>query len=129
MDRRTSPMLFVALMALARLTAGSGAEPVKVSVYYETLCPDSQRFFSDQLFPVFQELRDIVTLDTNAYGKAVDFMLGGTYVFVCQHGTAECEGNMMVGCAKNLTTEEVFMAFTDCVMEEFTGPAAGPVLL
>lgn len=55
-----------------------------------------------------------------------DFPSGDSYVFVCQNGPAECEGNMMITCAKNLTQdEEVFMAFSNCVMEEFTAAASG----
>ncbi len=48
-------------------------------------------------------------------------------MFECQHGPEECEGNMMVTCAKNLTqSEEVLLDFSHCVMEVFTAAAAGP---
>ncbi|XP_050728323.1 gamma-interferon-inducible lysosomal thiol reductase-like isoform X2 [Eriocheir sinensis] len=118
-------LLLLVFSAAARPTAA--ADPVKVSVYYETLCPDSRNFFTEQLYPVYQDLKDIMTLDINTYGKATDFPSGDSYVFVCQHGHAECVGNMMITCAKNLTQdEEVFMAFSNCVMAEFTAAAAGP---
>lgn len=56
-----------------------------------------------------------------------DYPVGESYIFVCQHGANECEGNMMITCAKNLTqSEDVFMAFSNCVMDEFTAAAAGP---
>lgn len=119
------PPLMLALLALARLTAA--AEPVKVSVYYETLCPDSKRFVINQLYPVYQELKDIMLLDVNAYGKAENFAIGDSYIFVCQHGPNECQGNMMIACAKNLIqSEELFMDFTNCIMTVFTAAAGGP---
>ncbi|KAK8387012.1 hypothetical protein O3P69_017989 [Scylla paramamosain] len=119
------PPLLLALLSLARLTAA--ADPVKVSVYYETLCPDSEKFVITQLYPVYQELKDIMLLDVNAYGKAEDYAIGDSYIFVCQHGPDECEGNMMIACAKKLIqSEDLFMAFTNCVMTVFTAAAAGP---
>ncbi|XP_050728324.1 gamma-interferon-inducible lysosomal thiol reductase-like [Eriocheir sinensis] len=125
MNRPGLSTLLLGFVAAAQLTAA--ADPVKVSVYYETLCPDSRNFFNEQLYPVYQDLKDILTMDVNAYGLASDVPLGETYVFQCQHGHAECVGNMMITCAKNLTQDEkVFMAFSNCVMAEFTAAAAGP---
>lgn len=47
-----------------------GANPVTVSVYYESLCPDSRRFVVTQLYPVWQDLKEIMLLDVNSYGKS-----------------------------------------------------------
>ncbi len=33
-------------------------QPVGVDLYYETLCPDTVRFFKNQLFPAWQKLKD-----------------------------------------------------------------------
>lgn len=61
----------------------------------------------------------------NYHGQ--DHPSGDSYIFACQHGVKECEGNKMTTCAKKLTqSEEVFMAFSNCVMREFTAAAAGP---
>lgn len=43
---------------------------MNLSVFYESLCPDSIRFFVNQLQPTYNELRSIMTVDTHAYGKA-----------------------------------------------------------
>jgi len=97
-----------------------------VSVYYEAKCPDSMRFVVHQLYPVWSELMDIIELDVNAYGKASDEPAGDGFTFKCQHGPVECEGNMMLTCAKeDIKDEGQFMTFTNCVMREFDGSAAG----
>lgn len=43
---------------------------VKVSVYYEALCPDSKFFIKYQLLPVYEEFQDNIILDLVPYGKA-----------------------------------------------------------
>lgn len=55
----------------------AAADPVKVSVFYETLCPDSATFFTGQLYPVYQDLKDIMIVDLNAYGIA---SVSNTYI-------------------------------------------------
>ncbi|KAK3873595.1 hypothetical protein Pcinc_021400 [Petrolisthes cinctipes] len=114
------------LLALFIVPSAWSAEPVKVSVYYETLCPDSSRFFVNQLYPVWLDLKDIMTNDINCYGKANDTSVGDGYTFICQHGPDECEGNMMITCAKSyIPDEDKFMAFSNCIMDRFVGTAAG----
>ncbi|XP_071521691.1 gamma-interferon-inducible lysosomal thiol reductase-like [Panulirus ornatus] len=117
--------LLLTLVAFLPYSA-EAAEPVLVTVYYESLCPDSQRFITTQLYPVWIDLKDIMVLDVNAYGKSSDTSVGEGYTFECQHGPDECEGNMMLTCAKGyIPSEEQFMAFTNCVMTNFVGAAAG----
>lgn len=43
---------------------------VKISVYYEALCPDSKFFVKYQLLPVYEELQEYIILDLVPYGKA-----------------------------------------------------------
>lgn len=61
---------FIYYWLISSIRQQAAAEPVKVSVYYETLCSDSRNFFIGQLYPVYQDLKDIMALDVNAYGKA-----------------------------------------------------------
>lgn len=56
--------------------AGStSVQPVQVSVYYESLCPDSMYFISDQLWPTFQKIAQIFTVDLVPFGKANVIMI------------------------------------------------------
>lgn len=43
---------------------------VKVTVYYEALCPDSKFFILHQLVPAYKSLRKFLILDLVPYGKA-----------------------------------------------------------
>ncbi|XP_063600328.1 gamma-interferon-inducible lysosomal thiol reductase-like [Penaeus indicus] len=112
-------------LAFACLSLAEGANPVTVSVYYESLCPDSQRFVVTQLYPVWLDLKEIMLLDVNSYGKCKDSPAGDGYSFECQHGPDECEGNMMLTCAKKYSSEEQYMSFANCTMADLVGIAAG----
>ena len=63
---------------------------VVVDLYYEVLCPDSRSFVLYQLFPAWQGLRDIFTINYVPYGKALvsiqlkDF---GIFQFIWNLGT------------------------------------------
>ena len=72
-------MFAVSLLILSLLTSakaglvmGAGAGPsVKLSVHYESLCPDSIRFVTTQLYPSWKHFgEDILHLDLNPFGKA-----------------------------------------------------------
>ena len=42
-----------------------------MSVYYESLCPDSIRFVTKQLYPSWKHFgKDILKVDLNPFGKA-----------------------------------------------------------
>ena len=36
----------------------STSEPIALDVYYETLCPDTIRFYKEQLYPAWEKLKD-----------------------------------------------------------------------
>lgn len=98
-------MILVILMTCAPnlirgQTSGGGESRVKVSVFYETLCPDSIAFIRYQLYPTFQNVSDIMDVELVPYGKASYTQLpNGTVTFRCQHGPRECRGNMIQACA------------------------------
>ena len=47
------------------------ATSVKLSVYYESLCPDSIRFVTTQLYPNWKYFgQDILNIDLHPFGKA-----------------------------------------------------------
>ena len=44
--------------------------PVLLGVFYESLCPDSQRFILDQLKNAYSKLTDVIFLELVPYGNA-----------------------------------------------------------
>ncbi|CAB3370534.1 Hypothetical predicted protein [Cloeon dipterum] len=115
----------IAVLCLAFLSA---AQAVKVSVYYESLCPDSMRFFSNQLHATYQLLgSDAITVDFLPYGKATHTQdANGQWSFQCQHGAEECRGNKVQACGlKYITEPDLQEAYAHCVMSNSYPPDAG----
>ncbi|KAM3620395.1 uncharacterized protein V6R79_022479 [Siganus canaliculatus] len=76
--------------------------PVSVTLYYESLCPACRVFISQQLFPTWSMLHDIMTVTLVPYGNAQE-LSSANAPFSCQHGEAECRGNMIEACIIHLT--------------------------
>ncbi|XP_045594861.1 gamma-interferon-inducible lysosomal thiol reductase [Procambarus clarkii] len=113
------------LLALLVATAAA-QEPVKVSVFFETLCPDSIAFFNSQLEPAWNTIRDIMEVDLTAYGFATATPSGDGYVFDCQHGDDECQGNKVEACAKAYISDyETYVDFSICLMTGEYPPTEG----
>uniref|UniRef100_A0A8C6U1V5 Gamma-interferon-inducible lysosomal thiol reductase n=1 Tax=Neogobius melanostomus TaxID=47308 RepID=A0A8C6U1V5_9GOBI len=91
--------------ALARRTA----EPVKIGLYYESLCPGCRNFITSMLYPTSVLLGDIMDLTLVPYGNAQETFDGEKYIFKCQHGEGECMGNMIEACLLNLTDSNAFL--------------------
>lgn len=90
---------------------------VKVSVFYETLCPDSIAFIVNQLWPVYKTVGSIMDIDLVPYGKASYTASGNTWTFQCQHGKKECHGNKIHSCTLDLYPDtEKSLAFIFCSM-------------
>ncbi|XP_026766435.3 gamma-interferon-inducible lysosomal thiol reductase-like [Pangasianodon hypophthalmus] len=82
----------------AQVNSSRSADLVKVTLYYESLCPDCQMYMVLQLMPTFIMLRDIMSLELVPYGNAEEKQVGDKYEFTCQHGPTECLGNMIETC-------------------------------
>ena len=54
------------LLCLASLCSAQ----LSLDIYYESLCPDSTRFISKQLGPMYEALGSDVTVNFNPYGFA-----------------------------------------------------------
>ncbi|ENN81445.1 hypothetical protein HUJ04_000988 [Dendroctonus ponderosae] len=102
---------------------------VNVAVYYESLCPDSRKFFTQQLYPSLQgNLSNFVNLTLVPYGKTKMNFVTNEYEFECHHGPKECEGNKIQACALKLIdggrkTEgigfnKVTVGFINCLMDK-----------
>lgn len=97
--------------------------PVRIDVYYETLCPDSIRFIKDQLWPVYKELHTTGIIDVNlyAYGNAHQVKRFGTWYFTCQHDEKECALNIVETCAMYLYPEPFTrLSYVYCVADNPT---------
>ncbi|XP_063924211.1 GILT-like protein 1 [Zophobas morio] len=103
---------------------------VNVAVYYESLCPDSIKFFTQQLYPSLQgNLSQYVNLTLLPYGKSKTTQeITDHYDFTCHHGPAECTGNRLQVCAlhlidggkktPNLGYNKITTAFINCLMDK-----------
>ncbi|KAI4457802.1 gamma-interferon inducible lysosomal thiol reductase gilt [Holotrichia oblita] len=90
---------------------------IKVSIFYESLCPDSIRFITQQLYPNNDAVGRYITVDFVPYGKATHVLENGVWQFTCQHGPNECHGNMMQACALDIIDDQdIKVNFVNCVM-------------
>lgn len=97
---------------------------VKVTVDYETLCPDSMNFVNDQLAPTFNKIGSIMDVDLVPYGKAKYQQHGNSWTFQCQHGPDECYGNKIHACVINSNPIDVALKFVQCSMSKNNPVAA-----
>ncbi|KAJ6640234.1 GILT-like protein 1 [Pseudolycoriella hygida] len=104
------------------------AQKVPVSVYYESLCPDSQAFISEQLYPAMKSpLGRFVDLKLIPYGKSNRSTIGSDVEFTCHHGPNECYGNKVHSCAiehiqvnsfqNQYTRESLILEYVNCLMQ------------
>lgn len=56
------------LMALSMAIVDD--QTVNVAVYYESLCPDSIDFINKQLYPTYQQLKSIISLQLIVAGNS-----------------------------------------------------------
>ncbi|KAI1290096.1 Gamma-interferon-inducible lysosomal thiol reductase [Halotydeus destructor] len=106
------------LICTSKLSVGQARDRVKVSVYYETLCPDSIAFIKNQLTPTYNDIGEIMDIELVPYGKAAyEERDDGSVIFRCQHGSRECYGNTVQACAiKQLNNSiELILPFVHCM--------------
>ncbi|XP_068244553.1 uncharacterized protein [Palaemon carinicauda] len=106
--------------------SGVSEDRVKVTVYLQSLCSDTVRFFTSQLYPTWQDLQDIIDLEFVPYGKARATPLeSGGYKFVCQHGQEECYGNLVMSCVQNSLPISTQVDFFNCMFSQRNPAQAG----
>jgi hypothetical protein len=68
--------------------------PVIVEVYYETLNPQSRKFFLEELRPTFEHIRESITIDLIPFGRTKMNITGpNETTFECPNGEQQCLGN------------------------------------
>uniref|UniRef100_A0A8C1L2H3 Gamma-interferon-inducible lysosomal thiol reductase n=1 Tax=Cyprinus carpio TaxID=7962 RepID=A0A8C1L2H3_CYPCA len=67
--------------------------PVEITLYYESLCPGCRAFLTEQLFPTWILLKDIMNVNLVPFGNAKE--LPEDNIFSCQHGEPECYINIV----------------------------------
>jgi len=110
---------------------------LKVTLLYETLCPDCQQFVAGQLAPAFNELGNDfirrVHLTMLPFGNAQETFnaQSGMYAFECQHGKAECLGNLVHVCAMNVVMNhaKLWFPFVHCMELKVQGKGRNPDII
>ncbi|KAF6201206.1 hypothetical protein GE061_005653 [Apolygus lucorum] len=115
------PTTFTFLLLAACAFAADNSTKVNVTVYYESLCPDSAAFVYKQLVPTWEKMMDNIDLVLVPYGKSTTDKTENGTKFTCHHGEEECVGNKIQSCilegsAVPNTTAQV--KIIDCLMRE-----------
>merc|ERR1712168_502691 len=75
---------------------------VKLSLYFESLCPYCKMFITRQLGPNFANFEKYLDVELNSFGNArMSKGADGEWKFSCQHGSAECRGSIIEACLIN----------------------------
>merc|ERR1712136_323124 len=98
----------------ASLGVPSVKKSVNVTLAFESLCPGCRNFITSQLWPVYNELKDYMTVKLLPYGNAEEVYNAKTHrwVFYCQHGPKECYGNIVEKCANK--TGQIWVDIKAC---------------
>lgn len=97
-------------------TNDAGTFTNKVQIFYEALCPDSARLLSNKengLWNSYNSKKDTWQFELYPYGNAHKDNWGNT---ICQHGSQECEGNIMHQCALYMMPANEAVALVECLM-------------
>jgi len=111
------------------LLAPSSLLGLKMDLYYESLCPDSTRFISNQIPEMWAALSQEVSINFVPYGFASTIEdEDGELHFECQHGERECAGNIVQACTLYLTKDrpEDQVSLITCMMSAESPDTAGP---
>ncbi|KYB28975.1 Gamma-interferon-inducible lysosomal thiol reductase-like Protein [Tribolium castaneum] len=107
----------ITILILCEFSPVWGSEQVKVSLYYESLCPYCRQFVTQQLYPGFKTLPNSLIIDLIPYGKANQTKINGNWAFTCQHGPSECQGNKIQACVLTKPFEmDAKINFVFCMM-------------
>lgn len=99
--------------------SGIGRPPpkLKIDVYMESQCPDTQDFLDTQLSPTWNELKEYMNLQVIPFGKARWAKQGvDDFSFQCQHGQNECLVNQLMCCGiDKLKKPDLYLPYIVCL--------------
>merc|ERR1712226_1261963 len=96
---------------------------VKITVFYESLCPDSKRFVTEQLYPAWGKFGQSLRVSLKPFGKAKVWQTESGWNFTCQHGPQECRGNKLQACVLDQVPDpEEYLPAINCLMEPEARP-------
>ncbi|XP_028259850.1 gamma-interferon-inducible lysosomal thiol reductase-like [Parambassis ranga] len=101
-------------MELNAIRPNQTVPPVSVTLYYESLCPACRGFITQQLFPTWTMLQDIMAVTLVPFGNAKEVPAADA-PFTCQHGEPECTGNMVEACVIHLTGQSLAFHIIYCM--------------
>merc|ERR1712215_291846 len=125
----SSTMLFMKLGFLfISLGIAQGSKPT-LGVYYESLCPYSRQFITEEVWPAYNALAEYFDVFFIAYGNAkTTGDLESGFSIKCQHGERECEGNVVQACTVKYQPDmwtQVYLL--NCMSDAGKPETAGPV--
>lgn len=114
-----SKLILFSILLIGTLSLSDSADDkISVSVYYESLCPDSIKFFTTQLYPTYTSpLKRYFNLKLIPYGKSSQRRGQNGWEFDCHHGPKECYGNKVQGCIlRHISNEADQLKYINCLM-------------
>ncbi|XP_056132416.1 gamma-interferon-inducible lysosomal thiol reductase isoform X2 [Lampris incognitus] len=103
-------------MELNAIRPNPSVPTVDVTLYYGSLCPGCRAFITQQLFPTWTMLQDIMTVNLVPYGNTKEVPSANS-PFTCQHGELECHGNM-IECLQLYAPSVSWASVASCVNGE-----------
>uniref|UniRef100_A0AC35UFB0 Saposin A-type domain-containing protein n=1 Tax=Rhabditophanes sp. KR3021 TaxID=114890 RepID=A0AC35UFB0_9BILA len=100
---------------------------LKITLLYESLCPDCQEYIAGPLFDVYTAFKDYIELELIPYGNAKRDPK--TDQLTCQHGPEECVLNKFQNCAVHFLDRsfEFVYCFENSLSKGFKLEAAAKV--
>ncbi|XP_038633493.1 gamma-interferon-inducible lysosomal thiol reductase-like isoform X1 [Scyliorhinus canicula] len=91
--------------------------PVRISLFYESRCPDCRHFVVTQLCPTWVRVKEILNIMLIPFGNAEEILEGRSWQFRCQHGENECQGNIIQSCVMHYLQNATSYMPVICCME------------
>ncbi|KAF2895475.1 hypothetical protein ILUMI_10700 [Ignelater luminosus] len=90
-----------------------------VTIFYKPLCPYSQIFITNVLYPVYADLGTYIQVDFIPYGNIKRQQVNDAWTYECQHGPEECAISRLQACGIAKSREQdSHMEYVYCIESE-----------